>query len=227
MREPVGLLEVLRGQQHRGAVVDELADELPDTDPALGVEAGGRLVEEQHRRPVHERRREVEASAHAPRVGARRPVGGVDEVEALEQVGRARRDAGAGEMRELCHHAKVLAPGEVVVDGCVLAGETDAGSNRGRVSHHVDAEHASPARVGPHGRGEHPDGGGLAGAVGAEQPEHGSGGHCEVDSVERDHVAEVLAQALDDDGRGGSSVVHPVTLAQMLEWSQVSNVTDC
>ena len=48
--ELVGLLEVLRGQQHRGAVGDQRADRRPDLVAAARVQPGGRLVEEQHRR---------------------------------------------------------------------------------------------------------------------------------------------------------------------------------
>ena len=68
--EPVGLLEVLRREQHRRAAGDELLDDRPQLGAAARVEAGGRLVEEQHRRAVHERGGEVEAAAHAARVGA-------------------------------------------------------------------------------------------------------------------------------------------------------------
>ena len=48
--ERVGLLEVLRGEQHGRAVVDELADDVPHVLALGRVEAGGRLVEEDHRR---------------------------------------------------------------------------------------------------------------------------------------------------------------------------------
>ena len=70
--EPVGLLEVLGGQEERGAPANELLDHAPEVAPALRVEAGRRLVEEQHRRAVHERGGEVEPAAHAAGVGARR-----------------------------------------------------------------------------------------------------------------------------------------------------------
>ena len=62
----------------------------------LRVEAGGRLVEEQHRRAVDERGGEVEPPAHAARVGADGPVGGVGELEALEQLVGARLRPGLG-----------------------------------------------------------------------------------------------------------------------------------
>src|SRR2546430_9403530 len=46
VREAVGLLEVLGGQQHRRAVTDELLDERPKVASAARVETGGGLVEE-------------------------------------------------------------------------------------------------------------------------------------------------------------------------------------
>ena len=48
--ELLGLVEVLRGQQHRRAVQGELAHRLPHLEARLGVQARGRLVEERHRR---------------------------------------------------------------------------------------------------------------------------------------------------------------------------------
>src|SRR5262249_2121094 len=45
--EPVRLVQVLRRQEHRGAVPDQLPDDRPDALPAGRVEAGRRLVEEE------------------------------------------------------------------------------------------------------------------------------------------------------------------------------------
>ena len=73
--EPVGLLQVLGGEQQRRAAADQLADDVPQVGAAAGVEAGGRLVEEQHRRLGDERPGQVEPPAHAARVGLHRTVG--------------------------------------------------------------------------------------------------------------------------------------------------------
>ena len=89
VREQVGLLEVLRREQQRGAAGDELLDDVPHVGAPARVEARGRLVEEEHRRVGHEGTRQVEASTHAAGVGACRPVGGVLEAE-LRQQPRAR-----------------------------------------------------------------------------------------------------------------------------------------
>ncbi len=46
--EALGLVEVLRRQQQRGAAVDERVEHVPQLGARPRVETGGRLVEEQH-----------------------------------------------------------------------------------------------------------------------------------------------------------------------------------
>ncbi len=79
--EPVCLVQVLRGQEHRRALVDESLDGLPERHPARQVEAGGRLVEEEDGRPRDEGGGEVEAAPHAARVRAYEPLARVLEAE--------------------------------------------------------------------------------------------------------------------------------------------------
>ena len=68
-RDPVGellsLVQILRGEQHRGAVLGEFLDGLPHLDARLRVEAGGRFVEEDDRRMTDQAHRYVQAPAHA------------------------------------------------------------------------------------------------------------------------------------------------------------------
>ena len=66
--ELVGLVEVLRGQQHRRALGDERADDVPHLVAPARVEAGRRLVEEQQLRGDDDARGDVEPPAHAARV---------------------------------------------------------------------------------------------------------------------------------------------------------------
>ena len=89
--ERVGLLEVLRRQQHRRPARDELADHVPELAPRARVEAGRRLVEEEHGRVGDEARGEVEPPPHAARVLLHEPVAGVGDAEALEQLAGAAR----------------------------------------------------------------------------------------------------------------------------------------
>ena len=87
----------------------EVLDHAPQLDPALRVEAGGGLVEEQHRRTVHERGGEVEPPAHPAREGAHDAVGGVGEREVLEQLVRRAARCRRRHVRELPDHLEVLA----------------------------------------------------------------------------------------------------------------------
>ena len=80
---------------------DELAQQVPEVVAATRVEAGGRLVEEEHLGVADEARREVEAPAHAAREGLHEVGGLVGEVELLEQLvgaaaGVGLRAGGAG-----------------------------------------------------------------------------------------------------------------------------------
>jgi hypothetical protein len=199
--EPVGLLQVLGGQHDGGAVGDELADHRPDLVAAVRVEAGRRLVEEEHRRPVHERRRKVDPAAHAARVGAHWPVGRLAQLEALEQLARARRGRPARQVDEPSDQTQVLASGQIAVDGRILSRQTDPLPHGLRLADDVETEHLRPTRVGQQHRRQHADGGRLAGPVRAEQTEHRPGGDLEVDARQRLDRAEPLAQALDADRR--------------------------
>ena len=200
--EPVGLVEVLGREQHGRAVGDEPLDRLPQVEPAARVEAGRRLVEEQHRRARDQRGGEVEPAAHAARVRLRDAVAGVGEAEALEQLGGARLGGAAAVAVEAADHRQVLEPGEVLVDRRVLAGEADAGAQLRGLADHVEAGHAGRAGVGGEQRREDAHRRRLAGAVRAEHAEHGAGRGLEVDAVERAHVAERLDEAADLDRWG-------------------------
>ena len=89
-------------------------------------------------------------------------------------------------------HDQVLEAGEVLVDGRVLAGEADAPAQLGGVADDVEARDEHGAGVGLQQRREHADRGRLAGAVGAEEPEHAARRDLEVDAVEGPDVAEGL-----------------------------------
>ena len=172
--EPVGLLEVLSRQQQRGAGGDELADDLPHLLPAADVETGGGLVEDQHRGLGHQRPGQVEPAPHAAGVGLGRAAAGVGEVEPLQQLARPGPGGPTLHAVEPADHLEVLGPGQVLVDGGVLAREPDPAAHPVGVSQHVDARHLGAAAVGHQQRGQDPHRGRLARPVGAEQAEDGA-----------------------------------------------------
>ena len=96
----VRFLEVLRCEEDRHTVVvRELAHLFPQRRPALHVESRRRFVQEEDRRAVHEREREVEASLHAAGVTDGAPVGSFGQADALEQVVRRARPLPCGRCR--------------------------------------------------------------------------------------------------------------------------------
>ena len=94
--EPVGLVQRLRREQDRDARRHARLDRLEQRHAAARVEPGGGLVEEQHRRPRHERGREVEPAAHAARVGAHEPARRPRPARSRSSSSLARSRAGRG-----------------------------------------------------------------------------------------------------------------------------------
>ena len=197
VRELVGLLEVLGGEEQRRALAHLGPDHVPHAESAARVEPGRRLVEEEDARPAGQRRREVEPPAHPARVGLGDAVCGVLELEALEQLVGARAGLLFREVVEPSEHPEVLASGQVLVHGRVLAGEADRLAHRLRFADDVEARHACAAGIRLQQRREDADGRRLAGPIRPEQAENGAFLHLEVDAVERAHFT--LARAVDLD----------------------------
>ena len=183
--ELVGLLQVLGGEEDGGALVVQLRDLLPDRLAADRVEAGGRLVEEEDRGLVNQRRGEVEAAAHAARVGADAPVGGLRQPDAVEQrvAELAAPARGHGVQRRL--QVDQLAAGHQGVERGLLERDPDLAPHGARVRGDVVPRDDGPAARGRQQRGQHPHRGRLAGAVGAEEAVDLAVGDLEVDPVHR------------------------------------------
>ena len=104
--ELVGLVEVLGREQHGRAGGDEDPHDLPHLVAAAGVETGGRLVEEQQLGGDDDAGGDVEPAAHAARVGAHEPVGGVGQPERVEQLAGPVVGAAGGEDRRAGRRAR-------------------------------------------------------------------------------------------------------------------------
>ena len=86
--ELIGFLEVLGGEEDRGAFVVERPDLLPHGLATRGVESGRRLIEEQHRWLVDQREGEIKTSTHASGVGTDPPIAGFGETDPFEEFPR-------------------------------------------------------------------------------------------------------------------------------------------
>lgn len=200
VRQAVGLLQVLGGQQERRAACDEFLDDLPQLLPVARVEAGRRLVHEHHRRGDDERRRQVEAAAHPSGVRLRRPVGRVGEVEPFQQLARPGLRVAPAHLVELTDHLQVLTAGQILVDRGELAGEPDRAADVVGSLQYVDARHDRPAAVRPEQSRQDTYGGRLAGPVGAEEAQDRAFRHVEINTAECSYIAEGLHQAFGMDG---------------------------
>lgn len=187
-RQPVGelfgLFQVVRGEEHRRALEFQLADQFPGVAAGLGVEAGGRLVEEQHLGPSEQGQREVEAPAFAAGElldphGA--TVGQVGHVEGF--VG------GPGAAGAARPHAYGLQDGQLRREAALLEHHADAVPHRRPLAERVVAQHPDRSTGGSGLAFEEFEGGGLSGAVGAQQGEQLTAGDREVDALDGVEVA--------------------------------------
>ena len=170
----VGLLQVLRGEKYRRALRHKVAHHVPHLLALGGVEACGRLVQEDHRGASHERGGEVQAAPHATGVRLCRPAGGVGQVEPLEQLRGPRPCRVCRQVEQLADEHQVLHPGEVLVHGCVPAGEPDVLAHPLWLAHHVVPGHPRGSRVRAQQRGKDAHSSRLAGTVRAQYAQHGA-----------------------------------------------------
>jgi hypothetical protein len=228
----VRLVQVLRGQQDGGALRDQAAHGHPDLVPLGRVEPGGRLVQEDHRRPADQARSQVEAPPHAPGVRLGGPVGRLGEVEVGQQLGGPALRVGRAQVEQPADQHQVLGSGQVVVDGGVLPGQPDQAAYPPGVGDHVEPTDPGNAAVRAQQRGQHPDRRRLARTVRAEHAEHGSGADREVHSGQRGGLAEPLHQALGLDrvhgallsrrGRGSSAALARCAQAAVSGWQRLA-----
>ena len=183
--ERVRLLEVVGGQEDRRPLLAEGPDLVPHACPRLRVEAGGRLVEEQHGRPMDDAEADVEPAAHAARVRPGRAVGGGRQLEDLEHLVRPAHGGRLVHAVEPALEDELATTGLGGIGGSALRHVADPTADLLRLLEKVDAgDGRLPTRRDEEGR-EHPQRGRLAGAVGSEEAEDLPGSDVEVDAAHR------------------------------------------
>src|SRR3954452_16262528 len=192
----LGLVEVVGGEQDGLAQGLQRADRLPGVAPRARVEAGRGLVEEDQLGVADQGEGEVQAAQLPAREPPRRLVGLLLQAgQGQDLVDVAGRGVERGEVLQGLAHA------DVAVDPRALQDDPHPPAQLGRLSGRVDAEHAHLAR-GPVAIAlEDLHRGGLAGAVGTEEPEDLPPGHGEVDRPDGLHLAVALGQPAYGNGR--------------------------
>src|SRR5207253_6140137 len=89
--EGLGLLELMRRQQHGAALADMCTRRVPHAQPGLAVESRGRLVERDESRSAREGERDRDQSPLAAREPAELPAEQPVEPEALGEHARVKR----------------------------------------------------------------------------------------------------------------------------------------
>jgi hypothetical protein len=165
--------------------------------PLPGVHAVERLVEQQDRRLVDERRGDLRPLPHALRIAADRPVGGRLEVDrANRHVGGA---LGIGQLVQARRHLDELAAGEEGLDRLALRDEPDRPIDRGVPPGGQAADEDASVRRLQQAR-EHVQDRRLAGSVRAEEAGD-SGAQRERDLVDGDDRPIEARDVVEDDRR--------------------------
>jgi hypothetical protein len=186
VREDIGLLQILRREEDRDAVVPcQPAHLVPEGRAALDIEPGRRLVEEENPRRMDEGKREVEAPLHPAGVAAHLAVGGLGEADALEEKLATRGALRAREALEGRLQPQMLTAGEQRVEGRLLERGADRCTDLRALADDVEPGHGRSARRRGEKRRQHVHRGRLAGAVRAEETEDLPRVDEQVDAVDR------------------------------------------
>jgi len=203
-RHPIGqssgLAQEVGGQHDRAALAGQRLDELDDVARPGRVEARGRLVEEQHVGVVQEGPGQRHPLALTGREALGEVVGPLGQAEPLEQVVHQAGRRIEGVAPHAGREDQVLARRQTVVQPSVLGQHPGVAAHRVTFGGHVEPEHASGAPIGGQHAVEQPDGGGLAGAVGAEERQHLARFDVDGEPVERRSAGEAAAQVEGVDG---------------------------
>src|SRR5699024_3720671 len=138
-RQTVGLLEILRGQQHRCTSGGDLPHRVPHVGASPWIQARRRFIEEEDDGVEDHTHRDVEAPAHPARVRAHRTVCRLGEGELAEELVGSSLGVPAREAEQPAEHHEILTSAEDLVERGGLADETDATADLSCLSTDVEA----------------------------------------------------------------------------------------
>ena len=104
--EPLSLFEAVRGEEDRDATLAEVVDQVVDVAGGDRVQAGGRLVQEQHLRVAEQRPGQGDPLAQALGQGAAGIVGPIGQIDGPQRAVNA--TAGVGHLVEVGEACQVL-----------------------------------------------------------------------------------------------------------------------
>ena len=179
----------------------ELANQLAGLDDLLRIEAGGRLVEHEHFGLVNQRLCQSDALPVALRELAAVAVRHVSDPGFLHHGVDAIVDVGAHAL-DLRDEPQVIAHGHVGIEGRGLREISGPALGFERMIEDVVAGDRGLALSGRHVAGDDPHGGGLAGAVWAQEPENLARIRPKTDVIDGRKWAVFLGKVLNLDHEG-------------------------
>src|SRR5882724_11201278 len=185
--ERVSFFHVVGSQQNCFAALVVFANDLPQEQAGLRVEASARFVEKKNLRVVHHGARNGKALHHTAGEAAHHLVGAIGEFETLQEGCRALGAFLRGEAEIGAVKREDFASGEGKIQIGALGHDTDEALDGDLRLPDVVFSDKRLAAGGADASGEDADRCGLAGAVRPEEAENFSGENVEGDSVKRDN----------------------------------------
>ncbi len=215
------------GEQNALALLEQLLQPLPHQVARLRVEPGGGLVEQQQPGIVDERARQRQPPLHAAREFARLGLRLVREGGKFEQRRYTRRQRGRIEAEVAPENAQVFGAGEVGVERVELTHHAHLRLDSLRLLRHGQAKGLDAAAVGVCEAEADAQGGGLAGAVGANQPQALAGFERKREPIDHRRAAVALAELVDvEQGGHRVRIVPPLHCVLGIE-SQLAQKPGC
>ena len=182
------------GDDQRRAALLESVEPVPQQMTRLGVEAGGRLVEDHQLRLVDERSGDGQPPLHAARERLDLVLGALGELHELEELVSAAARHGAGNVEVAGVHLEVFAHRQLGVEVVDLRHHTQTRLDLARLAGRVHADHRQLAVAHRRGTRDHAHGRGLARSVGPQEAKGFRRPHVEIDGIHRGEAAESLRQ---------------------------------
>ena len=188
------------GDHHRDPALRELIDEVPELAAAHGIDAARGFVEEDHLRTVEHRAPKCQPLLPSARQGPGQEVLPPPEAGEGDPLLRAVPRLGPGQAVDARIERQVLRNGQVVVEAEPLGHVPDALLDALRISDHVVPEHLGPPLARLQDPAQHPDGGGLPGTVGPQEPPDRPPGDLEAHVIDRHERPEPAGEPLRANG---------------------------
>jgi hypothetical protein len=184
------LIEVSRGDQNRDAVFHQLIQDGPEIAPRDRIDAVGRLIQEQDFRAVQQRAHQAELLLHAAGKFA-----GLAAAEGLhaghaQQVRQDPPALGGRDAEQVGIERHVFVDGEIDVEAEALGHVADGVFDGLGILGHVMARDPGLALARIEQTAQHPQRGGLARAIGADQSEDLAAGDLQIQAIDRGQRVE-------------------------------------